>query len=158
MENNNQIIDEGLTSSQDTGLTSGARGYLLEIAKWGKFLSIVGFVFVGLMVLFGLFFGAIMGATMGTVGGAFGPAGAGAFGIIYILMALFYIMPIYYLYKYSTEAKNSLMSNNDSGLESALGNLKSHYKFMGIFTIVILSIYALFFVIALIGGGMAAML
>jgi hypothetical protein len=158
MEKNDQIIDEGLSSSEGTGLSSAARGYLLEIAKWGKFLSIVGFIFVGLMVLFGLFFGTIMGATMAPVGGAFGPAGAGAAGIIYILMALLYIMPIYYLYKYSTEAKNSLMSNNNPGLESALGNLKSHYKFMGIFTIVILSIYALFFVIAIVGGGIAAML
>ena len=164
MENNDQIIDEGFNSSEPTGLTSGARGYLLEIAKWGKFLSILGFIGIGLMVLFGLFFGSIMGVAMSQAAGPvqaaspFNALGAGVFGIIYVLLALLYLMPVYYLYKYSTEAKNSILSNNDSGLESALGNLKSHYKFIGIIAVIILAIYALMFVIGIIGAGIAAMI
>ena len=31
--------------------------YLSEAARWSRFLSIIGFIYCGLMVIFGLFFG-----------------------------------------------------------------------------------------------------
>ena len=154
MDNNEQIIDEGFNTSESAGLTSGAKSYLLEIAKWSKFLSIIGFIVIGIMVLVGLFGGAMMGAAMAQSGS---PIGGGFFTIMYIGFAILYLMPVLYLFKFSTQAKTALMNNNDLGIESALENLKSHYKFIGIFTIVILSIYALVFLIALFAGGMSAL-
>ena len=35
-------------------------GYLSETARWAKFLSIVGFVMCGIIVVFALFFGSII--------------------------------------------------------------------------------------------------
>ena len=34
--------------------------YLSEAARWSRFLSIIGFIYCGFMVLFGLFFGSVM--------------------------------------------------------------------------------------------------
>ena len=48
----------------DLQVDAQASGYLAEAAKWGKFLSIVGFILCGFMALAGLFAGSMMGALM----------------------------------------------------------------------------------------------
>ncbi len=68
-------------------------------------------------------------------------------GFIYVLMGLLYFFPIYYLFRFSAQVRPALASKNPQDLESALENLKSHYKFIGILMIVMISIYVL------IGGG-----
>jgi len=53
------------------------------------------------------------------------------------------------LYRFSVQLKEALQSNDESLYVSGFQNLKSLFKFLGIFTIVILSLYALIIVIAL---------
>ena len=128
---------------------------LREGAKWCLFLSIVGFIFIGLMVVFGAFMSVMMSAMPGDAyGGAMGSMGAspfnalkGYFGVFYILLALLYFFPVYYLYKYANGTKQALESGNNDVLSNALVNLKSHHKFLGIMTIIMISLY----IIAIIG-------
>ena len=141
------ILDNDI-SNEGQGLSSNSINYLTEIAKWAKFLSIVGFVGLGLM-----FIGSIWGLTMGSSfnsqlsrGGFGGGFNLTAMSFIYLLMAALYFFPIYYLYNFAVKMGESMKSASSMSMESAFENLKSHYKFMGIFTIVILSIYALIFV------------
>ncbi|WP_162183657.1 DUF5362 family protein [Wocania ichthyoenteri] len=70
----------------------------------------------------------------------------GYFGLIYVVMALIYFFPIYYLFNFSRKMKSALSTANKDDFKSAFTNLKSHYKYMGIFTIVIISIYVLIIV------------
>ncbi len=119
---------------------------LRESAKWCLFLAIVGFIGIGLMILAGAF----MSLTMAAIGDnpAFGgvdPFGGlkAYFGLIYIVFAALYFFPVYYLYKYATGTKRALESSNSDVLSDALVNLKSHHKFLGITTIVIISLYIL---------------
>ncbi|MCF6128760.1 hypothetical protein L1S35_03695 [Flavobacterium sp. AS60] len=117
---------------------------LRESAKWCLFLAIVGFIGIAFMVLAGAF----MSLTMATIGNEFGgvdPLGGlkAYFGLIYIVIAALYFFPIYYLYKYATGTKRALESSNSEVLSDALVNLKSHHKFLGITTIVIISLYIL---------------
>lgn len=121
------------------------KGFLKETSSWTYFLSILGFIGIGLMAIFGVFFGAIMSSS------AFGdtnPYAAmgfsmGYFGLIYVVMALLYFFPVYYLFNFSKKMKKALKLNNNEDFKMAFANLKSHYKFMGIFAIVIISIYVL---------------
>jgi len=62
-------------------------------------------------------------------------------GIPYLFIGALYFFPIYYLYKFSTNIKSALYNNNEGSEEKAFENLKSHYKFMGIFMIVLLAFY-----------------
>lgn len=142
MENEN-IIDAGTSyhSSQLT-VTPQASGYLNETGKWGKFLAIVGFCFIGLMVLGGLFAGTLFSAMGDTL-----PYPTFMLSFIYIAMALLYFFPVFYLFRFSNQIRTALHSKDTRDLEGALENLKSHYKFIGILMIVLLSIYIL------IGGG-----
>lgn len=121
-------------------------GYLLETSKWGKFIAIVGYVLIGIFILLGIFvmFGF---SQISRLSGTAYPMGL--FGFLYILIAVAYYFPVNYLHKFSIQIKQGLNSKDVIPLSSGFQNLKSLFKFMGIFVIVILSIYALVLLIAL---------
>jgi hypothetical protein len=66
-------------------------------------------------------------------------------GFIYIIFAVIYYFPVSYLHKFSREMKQGLSSKDMNSVSFGFQNLKSLFKFLGIFTIVILSVYALIF-------------
>src|SRR5688572_23259299 len=107
-----------------------ASEYLKETGRWGKFLAIVGFCAVGLMVVGGLFAGTIF-SLMGSAPSDM-PFPGFMLGVIYAVLGLLYFFPIYYLFKFSTNLKAALISRNNQLLDSAFENLKSHYKYIGI--------------------------
>ena len=148
---NPQIIDDNLGGF---AFSSEIKSYLAETAKWGKFLAIVGFVFIGLMALFGLFFGSFMS---NFAGGELFPVSPMIFTVMYLLIAALYFFPVLYLYRFSTKMQVALRLDNERDLTESFSNLKSLYKFMGIMTAVILGIYALLFVFGAIGRAMMGM-
>jgi hypothetical protein len=128
---------------------------LRESGKWCMFLSIVGFIFIGLILFFGVYISLISANLPTPEMGGTNEQGSGLslvasiksyFGILYLLMALLYFFPIYYLYNFAKGIKHALSSGNENILEKALVNLKSHHKFLGIMTIVMISLYILFFI------------
>jgi len=136
MENieNSQQIESSVIISEDI------KKFLLETSKWAKFLAIIGFIGMGFLILGALIVMIAMPS--------FGNSPMGNFpmrflGLIYVLIAVIYYFPVSYLYKFSVTIKSGLLSNDSNAVTYGFENLKSHYKFMGIFVIVILSIYAL---------------
>ncbi|MFD1615115.1 hypothetical protein [Gelatiniphilus marinus] len=127
------------------------KGLLKETASWTYFLSILGFIGIGIMVIFGIFFGAIMSSSALGDANPYAAMGfsMGYFGLIYVVMALIYFFPVYYLFNFSRKMKTALSTTNKDDFKLAFANLKSHYKYVGIFTIAIISIY-----IVLIFGSM----
>jgi hypothetical protein len=75
-----------------------------------------------------------------------------AMTIFYILMIVIYIFPLYYLYQFSVKLKKAVTSKDDEVLANAFEMLKSHYKFVGVFTIIMLSIYILAGIVGLMGA------
>ena len=78
------------------------QAYILELARWGRFISIVGFIGVGLMVIGALFAGAFIASTVSSLGSAspFGSGGGIGITIGYLLVALLYFFPVYYFKLY----------------------------------------------------------
>jgi hypothetical protein len=76
-------------------------------------------------------------------------AAGGFFSVLYILIAVFYFFPVYYLYKYATGIKEAISTKSSDSLSNALVNLKSHHKFLGITALVVISLYAFIFLIAI---------
>ncbi|WP_111307569.1 DUF5362 family protein [Confluentibacter sediminis] len=128
-------------------LDNDIKGFLKETSSWSYFLSILGFIGIGIMILFGVFFGAFMGSFMGGIN-PYQNLGfsMGYLGLIYVVIGILYFFPVYYLFNFSKKMKNALKTNNNHEFKMAFSNLKSHYKFMGMFVIVIFSIYALIFI------------
>lgn len=138
----------------ELNVSSTIMEFLKETSSWTYFLSILGFIGIGLMLLFGVFFSVAM--RLVPLGNPYEGLGMDMsyFGLIYIVLALLYFFPVLYLFNFSRKTKLALKTNNNDDLTAAFSNLKSHYKFMGVFAIVIISIYILAFVIAMIAGMM----
>ncbi len=125
-----------------------AISYLSETGRWAKFLSILGFVFTGLIVLMGLFAGSLLSfMSRGQMDRM--PRGIGFMvGSIYVLMGILYLFPTWYLFNFSQKLKTAISSKSLDDLNVALINQKSFFKFWGILMIVMLGIYGLFGVFA----------
>ncbi len=104
---------------------------LKKAADWARFLSIFGFVLVGIM-----FLGAL--SMVGSNSGGFSLP-------ITLLAILLYFMPVRYLYLFSENIKMGLENDDELHFEKSFQNLASHYKFIGILTI----IYIIFIIIML---------
>ncbi|MDT7832008.1 DUF5362 family protein [Flavobacteriaceae bacterium S356] len=145
------IDDIGSDTPKGLTLNNQTLAFLREIAKWTNFLAIVGFIGIGLVVLMALFGGAFLASAASEFGGGTEAVGGAFFTIIYLLVALLYFFPVYYLFKFSRNMKASLQSKDESALTKAFEYMKSHYKFVGILTIIMLSFYALIFLFGLLG-------
>lgn len=131
------------------------RNYLIEIRKWTFFLSIVGFIGIAFLIVIGLFSSVLYGDMMNTLSQAQMPFDMSVFmTATYIILALIYFFPVLYLFKFSKRLKIALATKNDDKLADAIEMLKSHYKFIGVFMIIILSLYALLFIVGLLGIAM----
>ena len=116
------------------------KDYLTETSKWGKFLAIVGYIGVGVLILMGLAV-IVASSALSSLAGITFPFGI--MGIFYFLGAVLYYFPVTYMYRFSSHIKEGLVSGNQEPLTSGFKNLKSMFRFAGIITIVILSLDAL---------------
>ena len=133
-----------------------SKEFLKETAKWTKFLAILGFVGIGLMVLGSLVMLFVPSSLMSN--GDFPFGGKIFMMLLYLAFAVLYYFPISYLYQFSENTKKAIENNDNNAIRDAFEFLKSHYKFMGILTIILLSFYAIMIFIGLIGAGAAAMM
>ncbi|NLP57296.1 DUF5362 family protein [Lutibacter sp. B1] len=142
MEDFIEIQDESAENDSTLKLSKKAKTNLSETGKWVYFLSIIGFCFIGLIVIIALFAGTLLS----TIGGDESPFPfPGIFiSILYLLMGLVYFFPIYYLFNFANNIKKAIEKKDSESLDKALENLKSHYKFVGILTIIMLAFYVLF--------------
>lgn len=118
-----------------------SNSYLTEAAKWSKFLAIMGFIMCGILVLLGLFSATIYGSAASAIGGAFSAMGGIMIAGFYFVFAVVYFFPCLYLLRFSSNMQASLRSNDQQQLNSSFSNLKSCFRYMGILTIVVISLY-----------------
>lgn len=111
---------------------------LNETRKWTLFISIVGFVIVGMMVLLALFIGSLM-SSLPT--GTSMPISKGFASVIYLVIAAIYFFPIYFLYKFSSHMKTGIIRKSQNDIDLAFKNLNAHYKFLGILVAIVIAFY-----------------
>jgi hypothetical protein len=151
MDINNTVDD---LYSSEVSLSPEIKSYLKETAKWAKFISIVGFVFVGFMIVAALGMSVFMGAATSQFAEAGFPFPPALFSIFYLILAAITAIPIYFLYKFAANMQEALNRNNEEAMTISFKNLKSHYKFYGIAMIIMLGFYALIFVGSILGAGL----
>jgi hypothetical protein len=133
-------------------LTVNVKNYLMETARWGKFLAILGYVGLGFLLILSLLMIFGMSFLSNSLSGMSqlyqtGSLSLVSVGMMYILIIAIYFFPIYFLHIFSLRIKSGLLTNNASDMELGFKNLKSLFKFMGIVSIVVLSIYVLALII-----------
>jgi len=125
--------------SFESQLTVKAQDFLKDAAKWAQIFAVLGFIGVGFLVLAGIaMFAAGSSLESSTTGMGAMPFPVTALSLIYLLMAVVYFFPIYYLYKFASNAKMAFNNSQVGTLEASFQNLKSHFK--SIVIIIILTI------------------
>ncbi len=143
------------TSLFGLSIDPNSKVHLAEAARWGKFLAIVGFIMCALIVVFGLFAATMMGTLMSAYGPGYGSASAGIGGfltVLYIIIALVYFFPCLFLYRFATNTKLALASNDQDKLNYSFQNLKAMLRYMGIIMIIGLVLWGLVILAAIAGS------
>ncbi|MDZ4667111.1 MAG: DUF5362 family protein [bacterium] len=125
--------------------------YLREMAKWGKLLSIVGFIGMGIICIIAV--AMMAGMSFFSKNTSLGGLNTWI-GLVYIAMAALYYFPVKYLFTFSKEINLALDLQDENNLTEGLKNLKSVFKFMGIATMIMLVVYGLVFVFGLLAYSM----
>ena len=144
--------------NNDLQVSPQAQSYLTESAKWGKFLAIVGFIFCGLMVILAFLIPALFSQIAQNRSSeatfSFSSSTRTVMTVLYLILAVLLFFPCIYLYRFSVKMQVATRNISQENFDDALMNLKSMFKFYGIFTITILSFYALIIIVSIIGAAM----
>jgi hypothetical protein len=141
------------TNLFDLQIDGQSSSFLSDAARWSKFLAIIGFVMCGLLVVAGIFAGSVMGIMMNSQMGAAGGVGGAVFTVVFLFFALLYFFPCLYLFNFASKMQLALRTNDQAQLNASFKNLKSCMRYMGIFTIIILSFYILGIVASVLTAG-----
>jgi hypothetical protein len=118
------------------GLNNSTLHDLEEIRKWAFFLSILVFIFIGLMFLAVILILVFSSSN-------FNPG----FGVVkfapLLLFCAIYFFPIYFLFQFARYSRDAIANRDNKTLSVAFAYLKRHYRFMGIVAIVAVCIYLL---------------
>ena len=136
----------------DMVLTQEAKYLLHTAGRWATFLGIMGFIGAGIIALLAFFVGTIFTAIskLNPMASGMPFAASGFITFIYLLIAVFYFFIAYYLYQFGVNIKSGTLYNDTIQTTKAFRNLKSHFKLIGITSIVVISFYILFFIIGII--------
>lgn len=139
-------------------LSAESESFLKETANWAYFLSILGFIFIGLIVLVAIFMGAFLsnlssmgGSSMGYPMSMMGNLGGFIAGF-YLIIAAIYFFPVYYIFQFSSKAKVAFKNNDNQILNDSFRFLKSHYRFIGIMAVIMIAFYVLIMLIMFLIG------
>jgi amino acid permease len=144
---NIESIDESFSSSE-LKMNAQSLEHLRLTARWSQFLSILGFIGLGFMLL-GVFGLMAMQSQMSYSRFGGSQLDTSVIMIIYLVMIVVYFFPIYYLYQFSAKMKKAIDQKDTITFAEATGFLKNHFQFVGICAIVVLSLYVIAFIVGI---------
>jgi len=131
-------------------LTAGMIDSLRKTKPWVRFLSILGFVAAGFMIVAGVGVSIFGLVATGDSSGPFSGALMVGLGLVYVLFSLFYIIPSRYLSRYAKAINTAMVSTSKTAaVEEALRYQKSFWKFVGIMMLVMLVLYPIAIIAAI---------
>ena len=125
--------------------------HLNTTRKWAMFLAIVGFIFLGLLIIIGLIAGTFL-TTFSTGEKGLGIPESLMF-IPVLLLIVLYFFPVLFLFRFSKHTSHAIRTFDKLEFHKAIKNLKAYFAYIGILIIIVLSIYIVVLIIA--GSSMA---
>lgn len=135
-------MEQTNTNLFDLQIDAQSQSYLGETAKWAKFVAIVSFVLVAIMIFAFLALAALTTTTPFS-DSAMRFYGGGVLVVMAIVMTIVIVIPNVFLLRFATRMQAALRNNDQPSLISAFSNIKSCYKFIGILYIVMIAIWIL---------------
>ena len=120
--------------------------HLNTARKWAMFLAIIGFIFLGLIVVIGLMAGTFLTAF------STGEKGLGIPDSLMFIPVLFlglvYFFPVLFLFRFSKHTSHAVQTLDKMEFHKAIKNLKSCFVYIGVLLIIILSLYIVVLIVA----------
>ncbi|RYD54774.1 MAG: hypothetical protein EOP56_18155 [Sphingobacteriales bacterium] len=137
------------------GIDEVGKAHLLETARWSKFLAILFIIVSAIMVLFGVFAAFMIGNLGGDGNELIAGLGGVGFAIFYFLFLGIYMYPVWALYKFSKLTRLAVNTSNQQVFNDALRYQRNMYKYIGILTIIVISLYGISFVLMAIAAAVS---
>lgn len=120
-----------------------AKNNFLEMARWTKFLAVLGFVTIGLLFVLGIVISFVLSNTSlgGSQFSSLGAVGPVAFILVFLTIIGVNFYPIFALFRYSQCIKVAMNTDNKGELNNAIRHLKNMFRYIGILTIIMLAFY-----------------
>ncbi len=144
-------LSGGPASAQDQ-FTAGMITALRDTKPWLRFLSILGFVGCGLMVLAGL------GVTIGSLVITGSDQGVMAIaGIAYLIFGAVFVVPPIQMHLYANTIASAVAAPSAPAVETALTRQHRLWKTVGIMMLVVIGLYLLAIIGVVVASMVAAM-
>jgi magnesium-transporting ATPase (P-type) len=114
--------------------------------KWAMFLSIIGFIILGLIITIGLIAGTFF--TVFNSGGKELGVPESLMFIPILLLAVIYFFPVLFLFRFSKRTGHAVHTLDKEELHKAFRSLKSYFVYIGILIIVVLLCYVAVLILA----------
>lgn len=121
--------------------------YLKEIAMWGKFMAILGFIKFGFLLLYTIVFPLVAHKIQTHFDHDLPVIGITCF---FLFMAVLVYFPTNFLYRFARCTKRALKQNNQDIMRHAFQSLKAYYRYVGILLIIMLCTYPIIIITAII--------
>ena len=119
--------------------------HMVSMAKWGKFMAIMTYIGMAMVLIAALIFIAFPYSLYTDV-----PAAGIAIGIAYLILGVLYFFPATYLLKGSESMLAAATAHDSGNFADAMKFNKKFWKFCGIYTIVTISLCILVCIAAMI--------
>jgi hypothetical protein len=137
---------ENSPDSKTLELSSSSLNHLNSTRKWTMFLSVLGFIFLGLLIVFGLATSTFLTAFKSKEVNLGIPESM--FIVVFIVVAAIYFFPVFYLFRFSRYMRDAIQMLSREKLDKAFKNLRIYFTYIGILVIIVLSIYLIAIVMA----------
>lgn len=133
-------------------VSPATKSYLNEVAKWSKFLAVIGIILCVIGAVLSFFIPSVIMEIPPNDTLSPSLSGWQYFGIIGVslLIAIVFFFPFLYLYKFSETVRQSLETGSQEGFEKGVKYLKFTFRFLGIMAVILISLYSLIFIITMI--------
>ena len=130
--------------------------HLSETARWARFLSIAGMVFIIFLVALGIYSSLTISRYEDMFNGYPGQRGfmdsvGVGVAVMYVIMAMVAFFPLLFMFRFANQMRAALSSNNQALLNSSFQNLKIYFRYLGIVTIICIVLTALSLFMGIVG-------
>ena len=137
MEQNQNTSLFGLT------IDPASKSHLTDIARWAKFVAIVGFIMCAMTILLGFIMEASYSQMYSSRYEGLEPdrntKGAGiTMAVMLFISAVVYFFPFLFLLQFSSQMRSALVSNDQDTLNNAFQKLKNTLRYVGVLMIILL--------------------
>jgi len=129
------------TISEESKIEIGSEALdnLNVIWKWTTFLSVLGFILLGLIIVAG-FATTLFLTTFKSQQANLGIPES-LMIIVFIAIAALYFFPVFFLFRFSRNTRDAIQKHDQKKLVKGFRNLRLFFAYLGIMVILVLSVY-----------------